>query len=402
MRFNMPKLVLHLCGFALVALGCQSVSENFPTHQVERGDFHITATESGEIVAAGGDVISSPEIGGRLKIVYLYPEGEQVDVGDMVLQFDPGDFEREMLDDEGELQKAQAEYDKAKVQQEQQLLDLEVGLERQGTQLELAQLSVERAHYTTPLDLEIKQIELEKTERGVSEAEENLRAKKVVNRVDLDKQEQRITRRQQRYDRARDHFERTSVYATKPGLVVYRKIHQRGSGGMKKVKVGDEVWGGHPLIDLPDLSKMQVQCLIGEVDLKRLAIGQQVLIRLEAFPGPVFNGVVAEIAPMATPQPDAPDIQVFETFIDITEQDPRLKPGMSAEAEIILDSVPQVLSVPLQALFEKDGNPIVYRRDGGSFDQVEVELGPRNAIATVITGGLEAGDQVALKAPSRP
>ena len=83
-------------------------------------------------------------------------------------------------------------------------------------------------------------------------------------------------------------------------------------------------------MDLPDLSKMQVRCLVGEMDIKRMRLGQEVSIRLEAFAGPVFHGKISNLAPMATPQPEAREIRVFEMFIDIDEQDERLKPGMSA------------------------------------------------------------------------
>jgi multidrug efflux pump subunit AcrA (membrane-fusion protein) len=136
------------------------------------------------------------------------------------------------------------------------------------------------------------------------------------------------------------------------------------------------------------------------MDLKRMVLGQPAFIRLEAFPGPVFHGRVSQLAPMATPQPGAPDIQVFEMRLDIEEQDARLKPGMSAEVEVVVETVAGVLSVPLEAVFERDGQSVVYRQEGRSFAPVGVRLGPRNATAVIVEAGLATGDVVALKDPT--
>ena len=389
---------------ALLALSHFMVSEglgDLPTYEVKRGTFVLTATESGEVQAQRGDMIMSPRIGGRLKIIHLWPEGEMVDVGDLVLQFDPAEFEKEMLDSEGKLEEANAEYDKVKAQHEQRLSELEAQIEQRQADTQLAKLNLETAKFNSPIDYERTRIEQAKAERGLAAARENVTAQKVVNRVDFEKHEMQIARGQQRYDRSKGHFEKTSVYATSPGIVVYRKIWKPGGHGRTKIAVGDQVWGGDGLIEIPDLSSMQVLCLLGEMDLENMAIGQKATVRLDAFRGPVFHGQVSEIAPMATPQPDAPDIHVFEMLVDIEERDGRLKPGMSAEVEIVLETVPDVLSVPLNAVFASDGREIVYRWHGRSFEVVAVQLGRRNFTAAVVDSGLQAGDLVALIDPTR-
>jgi multidrug efflux pump subunit AcrA (membrane-fusion protein) len=146
---------------------------------------------------------------------------------------------------------------------------------------------------------------------------------------------------------------------------------------------------------------MQVRCLVGEVDIKRVQVGQQAAVRLDAFPGPVFRGQVAQLAPMATPQPDAPDVQVFEVMIGFHDQDERLRPGMSAQVEIVLENLPEVLSVPLAAVFEQGDTAVVYCLRQGAFARVPVELGRRSATTAEVHAGLREGDVVALKEPSR-
>ena len=378
-------ILISAAGTALVASAFKgpALATDFPTQQLTRGDFHVTMAESGELKAAGGEVIMSPRIGGRLKIIHLWPEGEQVEVGDLIIQFDPAEFEREMLDDEGELEKQQAQYAKIKAERERSLKELAIGIKEQKENLKLQKLNLEMAEFGKPIDLETSKIQYAKAERSLAKTKQSYESQKIINRVDLEKQQQRIDRRQHYYERAKDNYERTSMYATKPGIVVYRKIWKPGADEHSKVAVGDQVWGGRALLEIPDLSRMQVQCQVGEVDLKRVALQQKAFIRLEAFPGPVFHGEVSDIAPMATPQPGAENIQIFEILVDIEEQDIRLKPGMSAQVEIVIQTLNDVHSVPLGAIFERDGKKIVYCLRDGSFEEVEVELGPHNGVDVV-------------------
>ena len=386
----------------LVLCACQGAPPDLPTAEVVRGDFAVTHIEGGEVRAASGEVVMSPRIGGRLKIVHLWPEGEQVDVGDLILQFDPAEFEREMLDREGQLERAHSDFVKAKAEREQRLADIKRKIEQQEAELQLAKLNRERQKFASTIEQEQGRINVQKARRTTAEARQESVAQEVVNRVDFRKHELNIARRQERYERARRDYERTSIYAAKPGIVVYRKIWKPGTDEESKVAVGDQVWGGRALLDIPDMSEMQVQCLIGEMDIERMRVGQRAFIRLEAFPGPVFNGTVADIAPMASPQPGAPDIHVFELVIDIDEQDERLKPGMSAEVEIVLHAIPNALSVPLNAVFARADRWVAYRLEGSDFAPVEVELSAQNAIAVVVASGLAEGDVVALKDPTAP
>ncbi len=385
---------------ALVLCACQGAPPDLPTAKVVRDDFAVTHFEGGEVRAASGEVVASPRIGGRLKIVHLWPEGEQVDVGDLILQFDPAEFEREMLDREGRLEQAHSDFAKAKAERGQRLADIKRNIQQQQAELKLAALNRERQEFASIIDQEQGRIKLQKARRAVAEARQESTAQEVVNRVDFRKHELNIARRQERYQRARRDYERTSIRAEKPGIVVYRKIWKPGTDEEGKVAVGDQVWGGRALLDIPDLDKMQVLCLIGEMDIERLHVGLRAYIRLEAFPGPVFNGVVSELAPMASPQPGAPDIQVFELVIDIDEQDERLKPGMSAEVEIVLETILEALSVPLNALFEREDGLVAFRLANGKFAEVPVVIGHKNATAAVVASGLAAGDVVALQDPN--
>jgi HlyD family secretion protein len=372
--------------------------KDIPTYEVKRGEFLITLVESGEIRAAEAERIVAPDVRGRLQVAYLWPEGEYVDVGDLVLEFNKTNFVQNLLNTGGELEKVQSDFARAKAEMDQKLIELNIQIEQKKAQLELEKINLKRGELGTPIELEEARIKLKQAERLLSEAKGRLKADQIATRVDLQNQQLNIARWQKRYDRRLRDYKRLSVYSTRPGLVVYEKV--RKPEGLRKVRVGDRVWDGLTLISLPDLSKLQTILQIGEGDVEKVEPGQKVFVRLDAYPGPVFTGQVAKIFPMANPHEDAPNVQVFEMIINIEEQDPRLKPGMSAAAEIILEVIPDVLSIPLESVVQQEDKSLVYCLRGHRFEALEVGLGKRNATSIIIESGLEEGDLIALKDPA--
>jgi len=206
----------------------------------------------------------------------------------------------------------------------------------------------------------------------------------------------RIGHRQKNYDNALRDYDRLTVFAGRPGIVVYEKIRKRGGNRRGKVMEGDVVWGGTSLLSLPELEAMQVFSQVGEMDVHLVQLDQQAEIRLEAFPGPVFHGVVSDIAPMANELEEASSVSVFEMLIDIDEQDERLAPGMSASVQIVVDAADGALLLPLSSVFHQEDRTYVYRRSSSGFKAVDIEVGADNGLEIVVIDGVEEGDAVSV------
>ena len=374
-------------------------ASDVPTYLVERGEFTISHFEAGEIRAAQSEKISAPRVRGNLKIVYLWPEGERIDVGDLILQFDRSEHEKWVKDEKGSLEKARADLDRDMANQAQRLAELELRIEQRRASLDLAKLHIQKSEYASPIEQEQRTINLERAERDLKQAIDSVEARKIVNRVEKQNLELRVSHREGGYEKVLKDYNRLTVHATKPGIVVYEVIRKRGGNRRGKVTKGDVVWGGVSLLSLPDLSEMQVHTQVGEMDIEKIEPGQKVLIRLEAFPGPVFHGEVTRVSPMASEMEEAPNIHIFEVVIDIDERDDRLYPGMSAAVEIIVESFPDALFIPLSAVRHAEGGAVVYRARGSSSDPVEVTLGKRNNVSVLVESGLEEGDRVIERAP---
>jgi len=374
-------------------------TDSGPTAVVSRGQLRISHFESGEIRASRDEKVTAPRVRGDLKIVHLWPEGENVEVGDLILQFDRSEAEKEVKDEAGELEQAQADLTKAKAQQERQMYELESAVEQRKAALELARINLQKAEYASPIEKEERKIGVKQAERALIEARERLEARSIVHRVERANLELRITHRQRRYDHALNDYERLTVYATRPGIVVYEKIRKRGTDRRGKVTEGDIVWGGTGLLSLPELSEMQAYTQVGEMDISKVEVGMPALVRLEAYPGPVFHGVVSSIAPMAIEDENAPNVQIFEMTVDLEVQDERLYPGMSTSVEVILETIDDALLIPLTAVHERDGQRYVRRLDGRRLVDTEVQLGRDNGIDVAVESGLEEGDIVVLPPP---
>ena len=370
-----------------------------PTAAVTRGEFRRTHVEDGQLRAAKDEKVVSPRVRGDLKIVHLWPEGEQVEPGDLILQFDRAWHAQEVKDKISRLEQAKADLSKFEAEQKRQRAEMGMQVEQKTAALELARINLQKSEYGSAIEREEARIGVGQAERALEEARANLEAQEIVERVERSHMEVRIAHRQKVYDGALSDYERLSVRATRPGLVVHEVIRKRGAGRRSKVKEGDMVWGGMSLLALPELDSMQVVSQVGEMDVHSVGPGLPALIRLEALPGPVFHGVVRDVAPMAAEKEGAPNVQVFEMVVDITEQDERLLPGMSASVEVVLQARPGVLTLPLGAVHAREERTIAWRRGSSGFEPVDVSVGEANGLRVVIVEGLEEGDVVALRDP---
>lgn len=366
--------------FMLTGVG--GSSREIPTARVSRGPFVVSLAENGRLAAKRSVTISAPRIRGNLQIVKLAEEGIQVNEGDFLVQFDPTEQETRLRDAEAELKIAQANLEKATAQ-----YDMEI------KQLELDMKKAERAHAEklseapairkeAELELELARLKYESQKRSLL--------------ADIEKMRVEVDKAKDKKESATRDLEKMTLTAPIPGLVVYLEIWKGGS--MSKIQEGDSPWGGQGLIDLPDLSTMIVETTVSEVDVSKVNKGQQVEVQLDAIPGPMFSGTVTDIGTLAHAKSRGSQINVFDIEVLLDTTDARLKPGMSAMADIIIDVQEDVLSVPIEAVFERDDTTVIYTKAG---KKKPVSLGARNDQAVIIIAGLDEGDEIALVDPTR-
>jgi HlyD family secretion protein len=168
-----------------------------------------------------------------------------------------------------------------------------------------------------------------------------------------------------------------------------------GTITMAEPLLGDRVNAGTQAFRIDDLSRLLVDVQISEVDINRIAIGQQAILSFDAILAKEFTGEVVEVSPVGAIDQGLVNFQVT---IALTDFDELIKPGMTAAVNIRVEELEDVLLVPNRAVRVVDGQRVVYiMGDNGMPEKVEIELGATSDMYSEVIGGeLGIGDEIIL------
>jgi len=373
-------LIVAVLGSYLAVNAIFTTSVDIPTAYAHRGEFIIALNENGSINAKRAVTLSSPRIRG-LQITWLAPEGSMVKEGDPVILFDASEQQTDLQDHQSTLKISNAALERARQEYTIQEKQLQLDLEK-------ARRNYDEKKHEAPRIAEEAKMEQEL-------AELNFEAKLDQLTADVQKAEVEVQRAQDKVSKAERELAQMTINASIPGLVVYLEIWKGGQ--MEKVQEGDSPWPGQGLVNLPDLGEMMVETTVSEVDANKVDTGQEVIVVLDAYPNVDFAGKVSKKGTLARRKEPGSKINVFDVEVSIVQQDYRLKPGMSAACRIVISRLPDVVSVPLEAVFEKDDTTVIYLKGG---KKREVAVGRRNDMFIEVTSGLEGKEEVCLVDPT--
>jgi len=218
--------------------------------------------------------------------------------------------------------------------------------------------------------------------------------------ADLKSKEATYKLQKEKLEKYRRQLEACVIRATRPGLVVYSSSQQSFGRSSNLIEEGATVRERQSIIILPDTSAMAVEVSVHETSVDKVKPGQEALITVDAFPDKPLRGHVYRVAPL----PDAqsrwmnPDIKVYQTDVVIDGNADFVRPGMSAEVEIIVARLNDVLSVPIQSVYARQGRRVCYVA-GSKVETRLVKTGMENDKFVEITGGLAAGEKVLMRPP---
>ena len=218
------------------------------------------------------------------------------------------------------------------------------------------------------------------------------------------------------------HSQQANVSTPMAGIVIAKGV-ELGESVTSGVSSFNE---GTVMFTVADLKSLLIKVNLNEVDIAKVRVGQPVRVTLDAYPQKVFNGKVRFVAPAAK---IVDKIKVFQVEVALDQLDPSFRTGMSANVEILGESRPKTLSIPLEALQRREGKTVVYRLkpnlppkqiakakeglNGRSkfvwlsenwrdyFQVVPVDAGIATLERVEVRAGLKPGDQVALEDVTR-
>ncbi len=209
----------------------------------------------------------------------------------------------------------------------------------------------------------------------------------------------KLRAKQAALQQAQRELDKTKIIAPFSGIVIHYETFRDGE--KRKPREGDAVFMGQPIMYLPDISSMVVKTKAREIDLYKLALGQQGKVKVDAYPDTTFNGELTFIGALATTE-NAKSVgeKYFQVTFILRDGDKRLRPGMTCRTSIIAKSLTQVLTIPIQALFRKGDINYCYVLDTkGAFEEREVKVGAQNDDLVEILNGLEKDEAVSLIRP---
>lgn len=202
--------------------------------------------------------------------------------------------------------------------------------------------------------------------------------------------------------RLKEQIDRCTIKAPSDGILVYSQ--SRYWDESSRIRPGAQLYWRQEIFTLPDLSRMRVKLKIHESVIKKVRVGMPATLQIDALPNRTLNGKVLKIATIA--QSDGwrgAGVKQYETEVSIDDlpSDAGLKPGMTAEVRVLVNTLPDAVSLPVAAVTEYDGQKVVYRVTGSKVERVPVEVGESNEQYMQIVSGLEPGEEAALDARGR-
>ena len=376
-------------------------SSEIPTTRIKKGRVTITVTARGELQGGNSEMLTVPMVGGGpVAITYLREPGELVKPGDVVAELDTTQQEYNLKEAQADLAEAQAKVAQAEA-------DAEASAEETRYQLLSAQGDVRQAELDArknPLlpAIQARQnlIALEAAKNREHQAEQDQVNKKANALAGIEIQKAAENKAKVTADTAQRTIDSLTLKAKTAGYV---NIQQNTNlnmmyWGMQLLpfQMGDNVNAGMAVAQIPDLKSWEVSANVGELDRGHLSIGQKVSVKVVALAGKQFTGHVKNIGGTS----GTPWDRHFECRIALDQPSRELRPGMTSNLVITVESLDNVTWLPSQALFESDGRTYVFQETPKGFMPHDVKLVRRSESQAVITG-LPEGTVVAMSNPDQ-
>ncbi|HYC58140.1 MAG TPA: efflux RND transporter periplasmic adaptor subunit [Thermoanaerobaculia bacterium] len=384
---------------AILCFNCSGPENEVATFKVEPITFARRVTAEGTMKAVKATPISVPQSASApMKVSWLADDGTLLRKDQIIVRFDETAFEDLLLS---------GREDRSTATNKLQKTDAETSATAKNLRRDarLAQSELEAARRFKFDDAEIfsryARIEAEVDQNLAGSrkrhAEEVLGVRDTLARVERDLISIEDRRAGIKIKQAEDGLRSLQVLAPHDGILV---LQRNWRGDMPRV--GDTMWRGQPIGEIPELSAMQAEVFVLEADAAGLAVDQKATLFLEADTRVQFKGKVKSVDKMARPRIPRQPVQYFGVTVELERTDTRLmKPGARVRATLEVENQSNAFAIPRQALFEKEGKKLVYRKKDDVFEPVEVTIGSSSAGRVVVTKGLAKGDEIALEDPMK-
>lgn len=370
------------------------------TAEVKLGEFVDSLDIRGEVKALKSVSISAPAEAGDLEIIKIATDGAQVKKGDLIVQFDKTKTEQDLAQFRSALKSAQAEIEQARAQARLSEEEDVTAVMKARYDVESAKLEASKQEIVSNIEGKEAKLKLADAEQKLREAEQKQKSDGAANKAVIENKVQASRKALSDVQRAERALGKMTLNAPSKGMIALVQVWR--PDGQAAFKPGDRAWPGAPLAELPDVSTLYVSSRVDETERGRLQTGQLVNVQLDAIPDGQFTGHIGQISTIATTDFTGgwPFPRNFNLQITMDQSDVRLRPGMTAQMTIVVARIPNAITIPRQASFQKSGRMVAYVLNRSKFDERVLEVGRRSGDRLLVAKGLRPGERVALKDPT--
>ncbi len=416
-------------GGALLLSGCGDKPD--PASLLERrivrsSTFEVILEEAGNVEATRVISIITPE---SAQLLYLPETGAMVEKDQVIVQLETQRAEESLQQRLNELKSVQAELEgtieSLKIAMRENTLNRDLAqselefstIRLQDVKVRLAETEVLLESAVVPEDdVRSAQFDVDSTRLSTVTTDLTLRSQVATNvqeRADrltqIGRSELRGRRALRVLDQAQKEIDQATIRAPISGIFVRTRNWSWRTQSLAEPRPGEEVRRGQELGQIPDLASLVIKTQIPESYLLRVSEGTRATVQFDAHNDLKLEGTVTFIGNVAIDRETSAGgaivqtagysgQKVFEVTISLDEVDPRLRPGITAQVRIVLDSRQGVLTVPVEAIRKEDeGTTVLVMNPEGRMESRKVTLGDHNGTEVIVLDGLRAGESIAVR-----
>jgi len=382
------------CASVALALATASCFSGYRTEgdekalRVRRGTFASDVVITGELRAARGEELAVPHLPQwQTTIKWIAADGAETKQGDRVVELDNSTFSTNLDAKRQAVAQAQQQLQQKEAEWKADTLDKQLDVERKRAEYDKTKLDAAVPKEIVSLrDYNDRQIKFKRAEVEFAKAVDVLKSQRTSVKADRDNLLLSLQKAQRELAVADRAINELILRAPHDGIVVIRDHPWEG----RRLQEGDSVFIGLALAQFPEMSSLQVEADLADVDDGRIGAGMPATIVLDAYPNMSFPGRVASISAVAQESSRTSLRRAFRVRVALDRLDfARMRPGLSSRVIVHAMRQQNALLVPRAAIDFSSAKPRVHLASGKS---VDVILGACNAQECIVKSGLKEGE----------
>ncbi|MDR0428091.1 MAG: efflux RND transporter periplasmic adaptor subunit [Dysgonamonadaceae bacterium] len=320
-----------LSGLLLIVFSC---NKGDSTKENSRQGFQKQIVETGQLNAINSIAFPLERYGRywyEMRIIGLLEHGSLIEKGDSIIQLDPAEIRKSIIEWESNLETQMANLEKLKVDQNIRRNEMISNIKNQQASFEMKKLEIEASRFESERQRKIKELEFKQEQIQLEKEEKKMNLYEIIAASDLKVQEIRVLQLKNQIKNAYSILPRLTIRTPVSGVFQVGENWRTN----EMIKIGDNVYTGNNMANVPELKYMKVTTSINETDFLDIYEGQKVIVRMDAVPDLAFDGEVSYIGKLCHEKEPGSRQKVFDVEIKILQSDERLKPGMTVSCEYL-------------------------------------------------------------------